>query len=369
MTTPMMAQAPVQGLILRPVRWPEEAPLLNDINNAGRIAAGNLEVLSVEGLLNHYSHLEHCDLAEDLRIAEHDGRPIAYVRTEWRDESRGDRTLFQGLFVRPDASDGSLETILDWAEARSRAIAAGLPADRPTVLQAFLGAETPAHRAVLEGRGYRAARVFFGMVRPDLDEIPDPPLPEGVEVRPVDPANLRVIWEAEVEAFREHWGHSPSDGSEEQWAEFRDEPTNDLSLWQVAWAGDVVVGMVRPYINPADLAVLGVRRGWCENISTHAAWRGRGVARALIARALRALRDRGMTEAALGVDAENETGALALYRSMGFREATRETDFRKPLIPGPPPAPAGGGELTAGGGGELTAGGGGEPVSAGGGRS
>ncbi len=55
------------------------------------------------------------------------------------------------------------------------------------------------------------------------------------------------------------------------------------------------------------------------------------MASALICRALRALRDRGMTEAALGVDAQNETGALRLYESMGFREVFRELEWRRPL--------------------------------------
>ena len=39
-----------------------------------------------------------------------------------------------------------------------------------------------------------------------------------------------------------------------------------------------------------------------------------------------------MTEAALGVDAQNETGALQLYQRMGFREAARETEWRRPLV-------------------------------------
>ena len=321
----------VPGLLLRPARWPEEAAVLNDINNAGRIATGNLEVLSVEGILNSYAHLVHCDLATDLRIADHDGRPVAYVRVEWQDEMRGGRHHFQGLFTRPDAPTGTLEAILDWAEARTIAIAAGLPQGSSMTIGAFLNEETPAHRAALEARGYRGVRFFFGMVRPTLDDIPDLPLPPGVEVRPVEHGQLRAIFEAEVAAFEGHWGASTEDGGENRWQSFRDDPLNDLPLWQVAWAGDTVVGMVRPYINPPDFDVLGVRRGWCENISTHADWRGRGIAKALIARALVALRDRGMTEAALGVDADNETGALGVYRAMGFEERTRETDFRKPF--------------------------------------
>ncbi len=321
----------VPGLLLRPVRWPEEAATLNDINNAGRIATGNLEVLSVEGILNNYAHLANCDLATDLRLAEHHARPVAYVRVDWRAENVGGRHHFQGLFTRPDAPAGTFEAILDWSEARSVANAAGLAPEPSATLGAFMNMETPEHRAILERRGYRGVRFFVGMVRPALDDIPDLPLPPGVEVRPVRPEDVRAIFDAEVSAFAGHWGASAEDGEEARWLMFRDEPLNDLALWQVAWAGNTIVGMVRPYINPPDLEILGVRRGWCENISTHAAWRGRGIAKALIARALIALRDRGMTEAALGVDADNETGALGVYQAMGFAERTRETDFRKPF--------------------------------------
>ena len=321
----------IPGLLLRPVRWPEEAATLNDIANAGRLATGNLEVSSVEGIVNHYAHLVHSDLVTDLRLAEHEGRPVAYVRVEWRDEMRGGRNHVQVLFTRPDAPAGALEAILDWGEARSREVAAALVPNPPATLGAFLNEETAAHRAVLEARGYRGVRFFFGMVRPTLDDVPDLPLPAGVEVRPVEAGQMRAIWAAEVAAFAGHWGAGTEDGGEDRWLGFRDEPLNDLSLWQVAWAGDTVVGMVRPYINPLDFEILGVRRGWCENISTHADWRGRGIAKALIGRALVALRARGMTEAALGVDADNETGALGVYRAMGFEERTRETDFRRPL--------------------------------------
>jgi mycothiol synthase len=320
-------------LFLRPVCWPEEAATLNDIANAGRIATGNLEVLSVEGILNAYAHLVHCDLATDLRLAEHEGRPVAYVRVEWRDEMRGGRNHVQVLFTRPDAPAGAFEAILDWGETRSREVAATLAPNPPTTIGAYLNMETPGRRAAVEARGYRGVRFFFGMVRPTLEDIPEMPLPQGVDVRPVETGQLRAIFDAEVAAFAGHWGAGTEDGGEDRWLGFRDEPLNDLALWQVAWAGDTVVGMVRPYINPLDFEILGVRRGWCENISTHADWRGRGIAKALIARALVAMRDRGMTEAALGVDADNETGALGVYRAMGFEERTRETDYRKPLGP------------------------------------
>ena len=53
------------------------------------------------------------------------------------------------------------------------------------------------------------------------------------------------------------------------------------------------------------------------------------MARALIALSLQALKERGMTEAGLGVDAENISGALGLYQSMGYRVVRRSITYRK----------------------------------------
>jgi ribosomal protein S18 acetylase RimI-like enzyme len=42
------------------------------------------------------------------------------------------------------------------------------------------------------------------------------------------------------------------------------------------------------------------------------------------------VRDAGLDEAMLGVDAENVTGALGLYESVGFTVHDSGTTFRKP---------------------------------------
>ncbi len=328
-----VTSAAVPGLLLRPVRWPEEAATLIEINNATRLAAGSLAVLTVEGIRAYYDHLENSDLATDLRIGEVDGRPVAYVRVEWRDEHRGDRAFATALFATPHAPPGTFGALLDWAIGRHRANAANLiPDGRRALVTATTWGDDSEGVAALEARGFANVRFGYEMLRPTLDEIPDRALPAGVDVRPVEPAHLRRIFEAEVEAFAGHWGAGVEDGSDARWQEFQVDPYNrDTSLWQVAWAGDEVVGMVRPFINEEENARYSVTRGWCENISTRAAWRGKGVASALICRALRALRDRGMSEAALGVDAQNETGALRLYESMGFRAVFREVEWRRPL--------------------------------------
>jgi mycothiol synthase len=76
---------------------------------------------------------------------------------------------------------------------------------------------------------------------------------------------------------------------------------------------------------------LGLRRGWTEFISTARDWRKRGVARALICESLRELKDRGMSDAALGVHTENPTGAFHLYESLGYEVQERYTTFQQPV--------------------------------------
>jgi ribosomal protein S18 acetylase RimI-like enzyme len=78
-------------------------------------------------------------------------------------------------------------------------------------------------------------------------------------------------------------------------------------------------------------AALGVKRAWLDSVFTRRAWRRRGLARALMVRSFHLLRDRGMEVAALGVDAENPTGALGLYESLGFSVTERMTAWRRRL--------------------------------------
>ena len=108
----------------------------------------------------------------------------------------------------------------------------------------------------------------------------------------------------------------------------------DPALWVVAWDGDQVAGVVQPWIWRDENAALGVARGWLEHISVRRPWRGRGLARALTAEALRRLRDAGMTEAMLGVDAANPTGALGCTSRWASRSHPRPTVAPAPSLSG-----------------------------------
>lgn len=202
--------------------------------------------------------------------------------------------------------------------------------DRPAVLAAFYAEGRPGGR-LMRHAGYEIVRWFFDMVRPSLDELPSelPPLPDGLELRPATPDQYSTIWRANREAFRDHWGGS--DESEAAMRRFLESPEMDPSLWLVAWDGDEVAGGVINAIYGAQNDALGVRRGWLDSVFTRRRWRNRGLARTLIARSLNLLAERGMTSAALGVDADNPTGALGLYERAGFGVHDRFVAWRKPM--------------------------------------
>jgi len=311
---------------------PDDFRAMNDVANAVRQAEGDEWFTSYEQFRAYYENLSNCDPATDIVVAERYGRVVGYGRTEWTEEIDGKRIYYPMAFAPPAAGRPLLEAITDAMEARCRQIAAHHPAGAKLLAsEAQDGAEVRA--AMLRERGYEPVRYDFLMVRPTLDELPDAPLPEGLEIRPVRPEQLRQIFDAEVEAFRDHWGWSAP--TEADFQQFLTDPVQgaagNTALWQVAWDGDQVAGMVRGFVNEAENEQFGRRRGWVEHISVRRPWRRRGLARALIAASIRALREAGMTEGALGVDTENLSGALRLYESCGFVPSKRSTTYRKPL--------------------------------------
>jgi hypothetical protein len=77
-------------------------------------------------------------------------------------------------------------------------IAADHPPEKAKYLQGFASETEVGKAALLEMAGYTPVRVGYEMVRPNLDDIPDFPLPDGIEVRPVHPDHYRRIWEADT---------------------------------------------------------------------------------------------------------------------------------------------------------------------------
>jgi mycothiol synthase len=329
-----LLEAPaLPGLTFRHFQGPADYPRMLVALNGSKDADRLDDVDTLETLINTYTHAVNCDLYQDVLLAEVDGQVAGYARVYWVDALDGNRLYLPIGFVLPQwRGRGIGRALLAFCERRAEAMAAGHAPGQRRFLQVFAFENETAKRRLLERAGYMPARYSYSMVRPDLENIPEAPLPAGLEVRPARPEHYRAIWEANDEAFRDHWSYVPR--AEEDYQTWLGEDTFQPEVWKVAWdaATGQVAGMVLGFILAEQNAKFQRRRGWTEDICVRRPYRRRGLAHALIAASLRELKARGMTEAALGVDAENLSGALGLYESLGYRTVQRHTLYRKSLL-------------------------------------
>jgi ribosomal protein S18 acetylase RimI-like enzyme len=325
-----IAQPPgIDGLVFR--RWRDEADLAGYVAvvNASWAADGMPLRTGPENEATDLRHRDGFELETDLVLAELDSGLIGFASASVEREDDGGRRHWTSVMLAPAGRrPGLLEALYDWAEEHHRAIAATDP--RPDHgLWAWVADDERWWAGFLAGRGYRSVRWFSEMVRDTLVDLPDKPLPPGLEVRPVPAAGIRRVLEARDEAFRDHWGHTPMTQADVR--AVIDHPRTDPSLWVVAWDGDEVAGLVVVDILHDENAAFGLRRGWLRSVATRRPWRNRGLASALCVLAMRGLRDRGYTSVGLGVDTENPTGAYGLYERLGFRVDLRASIMHRPL--------------------------------------
>ena len=324
-----LPEAPaIPGLVFRRFRGETDYPKMVAVIEGSKEADQIERVITVEEVARNYRHLKNCDPYQDMLFAEVDGQVIGYTRVTWYMTVEGYRIYQHFGFLLPAwRRRGIGRAMLRHNQRRLLQIAAGHAGDEPRYFESFAAETEVSATALLLSEGYTAVRHFYQMVRPNLEDIPEAPLPAGLEVRPVRPEHYHAIWQANSEAFQDHWGYSAeNEPSLEEWME---DPNFDPSLWRVAWDGDQVAGMVLSYIDARENEEYKRKRGYTEDICVRRPWRRRGLARALLVQSLWALKERGMEEAALGVDTENISGALRLYESVGFRPVKRDTVYRK----------------------------------------
>jgi len=327
------AAADLSHLVIRPYAGEADLPDIVRVGNADMALDGVRERLTIDDVAPEYRHASDAfDASRDVLVAEIDGRVVGAVRVNWIDTTSGEREFRSGGSVAPEwRRKGIGRRLLHAAQAIMRERAAEHPTDRPLLMGMFVDGHQAGREALARTEGYAPARWFFEMERPRIDEDrPEiPPMPEGLELRPATRELAPAIWRADLEAFRDHWGGW--DDSEASFLRWVESPEFQPELCVVAWDGDEVAGAVLNVIFAAENAELGLRRGWLESVFTRRPWRGRGLARALIARSIHLLAERGMDTAALGVDADNPSGALGLYESIGFVVAERGAAWQKPM--------------------------------------
>jgi mycothiol synthase len=319
----------IPGLDARNFHDASDYERLSELTIAASLADGIPYMPTAQNLQVEMDAADGADPVDDMVIVEVDGKVVGAAGVER--VVRGDVPNYQiwGT-VHPDMRRRGLGTaLLGWNLARARVRASREDPLVRVELASFSEDTEIGQRALLTSAGFKAVRHFFLMRRQGLDDIPEAPVPDGLEIRPVTEDQWRTILEAENEAFRDHWGHREM--TESTYRSTFDRAELDTSLWVVAWDGDQVAGVVQNWVWPEENERLGVKRGWLEHISVRRPWRRRGLARAITAASLVKYREVGLDEAMLGVDSENPNGALGLYEGLGFTVESRAAAYRRDL--------------------------------------
>lgn len=221
-----------------------------------------------------------------------------------------------------------------WGWLKSGSLDALTHPERPELLEEILAwadagivytTEADAGKtARLEAAGYAPGaeeRVFNHMAR-ELDDVPEPALPDGYRVRPLrgDEELLprvevhRVVW-APSRVVPESYGRLMREWPYRADLDFVVEaPDGSFAAFCLAW------------LDPANAA------GLFEPVGTHPDHQRRGLGTAVCLAALRGLRSAGASRAV--VASLDPSDAESLYEKVGFQTVTRHVPFgKKPTEP------------------------------------
>jgi mycothiol synthase len=230
-------------------------------------------------------------------------------------------------YVHPNFKGQGIGTaLMQWAEERAREEMKLASPDLRVFLHGTTDGRDEVGKALFAEMGYVPVRYFWRMEIILAEEPPVPVFPAGLELRPFDKeAHAHLIWQADNEAFSEHWGSHATTFEEWKFRKF-ERPEFDPALWFVLWDGDQIAAFSQNrYRN-------GI--GWVGTLGVRKPWRKQGLGLALLQHSFRDFYQRGMPTIGLGVDAANSTGATRLYQRAGMHAATEFVTFEKELRPG-----------------------------------
>jgi len=289
--------------------------------------------VAVEDMDQLFAKTDFFDPVQDVVLLERNRKLVGFAESYLRPLDDGTQLHPMLAMVIPEERNKGLRhALIRFCERRAHEIAAEQPADGDRFLEVYSAAQNSEWRGLLEREDFSPSWYLYEMVRHNLEDIPDLPFPKGVEVRPAKPEDMRRIWDATREAFKDMRNFSErtyNDQAFQLWTESR---LHQPRLWQIAWEGEEVVGGVHNYIDEEENKSLGRNWGHTERIFVRKPWRNQGVAGALIARSLAVLRAEGVDAATLDVDTENPMRALSVYLRLGYKSEKEFVFYRKPVV-------------------------------------
>lgn len=216
--------------------------------------------------------------------------------------------------VDPDAAGAGVGTFLERRVVdRAAAIARHNPR-LPVVLRTTLVDPRPATLAWFEGRGFTSERHML-QLRIDLTaDLPAPQWPDGTRGVRADEVELSELHATLVEAFADH--HLGATDDLETWRELAVE-RGRVQLWASVAAVDddgTPVGVALGHVGREGDPGLGV----IAELGVVPAWRGRGLATAVLRASFQRFAGLGVQRVGLEVDDVTLDGALRLYERAGM---------------------------------------------------
>lgn len=185
-------------------------------------------------------------------------------------------------------------------------------------LRVWAMGDTPAARALAATAGMVPRRELLIMERQLDDEVPEPVMPPGVQIRTFVPGQDEQEWlRVNAAAFADHPEQALIDSDD--LADRMAESWFDPNGFFVATINDTMVGFhwtKQHQDQLGEVYVLG--------IAPSAA--GGGLGKALLLTGLRSLQERGSTRVELYVEADNRA-AVELYLSYGFATVSRDVMY------------------------------------------
>ena len=306
--------------VLRPLRTHDFEDLCS-LTNAANLHDRVPQVSTLDEFIEDLDD-DHVVLATDTRAAMVDGDIVGYVYTFHLPSPAKEERCYVFGRVHPEHRRRGIGTaLMRWGIERATEQLRSTGSDLPAFVR------TPSQEGIDDAAevfarlGLRPVRYTDELLRP-LTDLPSPRPVEGVRVVAWPDGRDEEIRVEKNISFLDHWGSTPTAAHHWQQMVRGHGARPDLSFVALDHDDRVVAHCLNKRFD-ADDELLGRRDAWIDNLGTLPEWRGRGVASALIAASLHAFAAEGLTHASIGVDSENPSGAVRLYRSLGFEPNLR----------------------------------------------
>ncbi|MEO6143844.1 MAG: mycothiol synthase [Dermatophilaceae bacterium] len=314
------------------------------VDRAWRLDEGQLS--AVLALVKRAQAVDHvAPLSEQVLLSARDGRTPASAHLLAQDGTHlaGYAHLERG----PTGEASTAEVVVDPADRRRGVGTALIRALEDAVspeaeaLQIWSHGHLDGARALAARDGYSNVRELWTMrrsLRPDADPLPEVRLPEGFVARSFVVGQDEEAWlVVNARAFADHpeQGHITRQDLDLRIAEPWFDATGFILIEDTRSAAPMLAASHWTKVVPAAEPAASPTQGEVYVVGVDPAYQGLGLGRAVTVLGLAHLRERGLTQAMLYVDADN-TAAVATYSRLGFTRFGADVMYSHAVHPAVP---------------------------------